>query len=103
VGSGDMAFSYRETKWSEVIVGVDPDPANKDRIVNWAKGYWDAVHPYSAPGAYVNFMMEEGSARVEATYGANYARLEAIKGKYDPKNLFRVNQNIAPKAAAGAG
>jgi FAD/FMN-containing dehydrogenase len=103
VGSGDMAFSYRETKWSEVIVGVDPDPANKDKIVKWAKAYWDAVHPYSAPGAYVNFMMEEGSARVEATYGENYARLGAIKAKYDPENLFRVNQNIAPKAAAGAG
>ena len=49
-------------------------------------------------------MMEEGSARVEATYGANYARLLAIKAKYDPGNLFRVNQNIAPRSAGhGAG
>jgi FAD/FMN-containing dehydrogenase len=97
VGSADMAFSYRKTRWSEVIVGVDPDPANKDKIVNWARAYWDDVHPYSAPGAYVNFMMEEGEARVEATYGANFARLQAIKAKYDPGNLFRVNQNIAPR------
>jgi serine/threonine protein kinase len=99
VASEDTAFSYRRTKWAEVIVGVDPDPANKDKIVNWARDYWDAVHPYSAPGAYVNFMMEEGTARVEATYGANYARLQDIKTKYDPGNLFRVNQNIAPIAA----
>jgi hypothetical protein len=93
---GDTAFSYRKTKWAEVIVGVDPDPANKDKITSWARGYWDALHPFSAPGAYVNFMMEEGAARVEATYGGNYARLRQVKAKYDPGNLFRVNQNIAP-------
>ena len=94
--SGATAFSYRNAKWAEVIVGVDPDPANKDKITDWARSYWDAVHPYNAPGAYVNFMMEEGSARVEATYGANYARLRQVKAKYDSGNLFRVNQNIPP-------
>ncbi len=98
VASGATAFSYRSAKWAEVIVGVDPDPANKDKISDWARSYWDAVHPYSAPGAYVNFMMEEGSARVEATYGANYSRLQQVKAKYDPANLFRVNQNIPPAA-----
>ncbi len=98
-GEQDTAFNYRATKWAEVIVGVDPDPANKDKIVDWARKYWDAVHPYSAGGAYVNFMMEEGPARVEATYGKNYARLRQVKAKYDPENLFRVNQNIAPAAA----
>jgi len=97
--AGDAAaFSYRKAKWAEVIVGVDPDPANKDKISNWARSYWDAVHPFSAPGAYVNFMMEEGPARVEATYGANYARLRRVKTAYDPGNLFRVNQNIPPAA-----
>ena len=90
------------SKWAEVIVGVDPDPANKDKITNWARDYWEAVHPHSAPGGYVNFMMEEGAARVEATYGANYARLQQIKAKYDPGNLFRVNQNIVPATAATA-
>lgn len=98
-GAQDTAFSYRSTKWAEVIVGVDPDPANKDKIVDWARKYWDAVHPFSAGGAYVNFMMEEGAARVEATYGQNYARLRQVKAKYDPENLFRVNQNIVPATA----
>jgi FAD/FMN-containing dehydrogenase len=98
----DTAFSYRETKFAEVIVGVDPDPANRDKIVSWARSYWDAVHPYAAPGAYVNFMMDEGSGRIEATYGANYARLQRIKARYDPRNLFCVNQNIAPGTAAAA-
>jgi hypothetical protein len=93
---GDTAFSYRNTKWAEVIVGVDPDPANKNKIVDWARSYWDAVHPFSAGGAYVNFMMEEGPARVEATYSGNYAKLRQVKKKYDPTNLFRVNQNIVP-------
>jgi FAD/FMN-containing dehydrogenase len=92
----DTAFSYRNSKWAEVIVGVDPDPANKDKIVTWARSYWDALHPHSAPGAYINFMMEEGDARIEATYGPNYAKLRQVKAKYDPQNLFRVNQNIAP-------
>jgi len=96
VGVNATAFSYRKAKWAEVIVGVDPDAANAGKITEWAKSYWDAVHPYSAPGAYVNFMMEEGSARVEATYGENYTRLQQVKAKYDPQNLFRVNQNIPP-------
>jgi FAD/FMN-containing dehydrogenase len=98
----DTAFSYRGTKFAEVILGVDPDPANRDKIVQWARNYWDAVHPHAAPGAYVNFMMEEGPARIEATYGENYAQLRQVKARYDPNNLFRVNQNIEPATAAAA-
>lgn len=99
----DTAWSYREANWAEVIVGVDPDPANKDRIIKWARDYWDALHPYSAGGAYVNFMMDEGDDRIQATYRDNYSRLAAIKAKYDPGNLFRVNQNIKPAAKPQAG
>ncbi|MGH9589091.1 MAG: BBE domain-containing protein, partial [Terracidiphilus sp.] len=58
--------------------------------------YWEALHPYSSGGAYVNFMMEEGPGRIKATYRDNYDRLVAIKRKYDPDNFFRVNQNIPP-------
>jgi FAD/FMN-containing dehydrogenase len=96
VKRNDTAFSFREARWSMVIAGIDPDPTNKDRITKWAKTYWEALHPYSAGGAYVNFMMEEGQNRVEATYRDNYKRLSQIKRKYDPMNLFRVNQNIPP-------
>ncbi len=95
----DTPWSYRDAVWSEVIVGVDPDPANKDRITAWAKNYWEALHPYGAGGAYVNFMMEgEGEDRIRATYRENYEKLARIKAKYDPKNFFRVNQNIPPAA-----
>jgi FAD/FMN-containing dehydrogenase len=89
-------WSYRDAVWASVIVGVDPDPANKEKISAWARDYWTALHPYSAGGAYVNFMMEEGDDRIRATYGKNYDRLAKIKKRYDPRNLFRVNQNIKP-------
>jgi FAD/FMN-containing dehydrogenase len=90
------AWSYRDATWAQVMVGVDPDPANNDKIIAWTKSYYDALHPFSAGGAYVNFLMDEGEERVKATYGTNYERLVAIKNKYDPGNLFRVNQNIRP-------
>jgi hypothetical protein len=96
VGKNDTAFSYRDATWALVIVGVDPDPANKDKITKWCKDYFDALHPYSAGGAYVNFMMEEGQERVKAAFRDNYDRLATIKKKYDPSNFFRVNQNIRP-------
>jgi FAD/FMN-containing dehydrogenase len=83
-----------------VIVGVDPDPANAAAITNWCKGYFDALHPYSSGGAYVNFMMDEGQERVQASFRDNYDRLATIKSTYDPANLFRINQNIRPAATA---
>jgi hypothetical protein len=92
------AFSYRDAVWAQVIVGVDPDPANGNRIRDWCVSYWEALHPYSAGGGYVNMMMDEGNDRVRAAYRDNYPRLVALKSAYDPTNLFRVNQNIPPMA-----
>jgi len=102
IGKEKTAWNYRDANWAQVMVGVDPDPANKEKITKWTKDYFDALHPFSAGGAYVNFMMEEGEDRVKATYGANYKRLAEIKAKYDPENLFRVNQNIKPSDAKRA-
>jgi hypothetical protein len=98
VGKNDTAYSFREALFAEVIVGVDADPANAGKITNWCKSYWEALHPYSSGGAYLNFMMDEGQERVQAGYRDNYQRLAAIKKKYDPNNFFRVNQNIRPAA-----
>jgi FAD/FMN-containing dehydrogenase len=100
VGRHDTAFSYRDATWAEVIVGVDPDPSKAALLKDWTVAYWEALHPYAADGggAYVNFMMDEGQERVQATYRDNYARLAAIKKTYDPTNLFRINQNIKPTA-----
>jgi FAD/FMN-containing dehydrogenase len=96
VGSDAMAWNYREANFVEVIVGVDPDPVNNPRMIQWARDYWEALHPFSAGGGYVNMMMEEGEERIRAAYGGNYARLAQIKRTYDPGNLFHVNQNIKP-------
>ena len=96
VGRNDTAWSYREANFAQVIVGVDPDPANNARTIAWSKEYWRTLHPHSAGGAYVNMMMDEGTDRVRAAYRDNYPRLAQIKAKYDPHNLFRVNQNIKP-------
>ncbi|MBK8022962.1 MAG: FAD-binding oxidoreductase [Chloroflexi bacterium] len=92
----EMAYNYREAKWSLVIVGVDPDPAKANLLKSWTVSTWAALQPFSAGGAYVNFMMEENQDRVVATYRDNYPRLAAIKAHYDPDNLFRINQNIRP-------
>jgi FAD/FMN-containing dehydrogenase len=100
--NSDTPWSYRDAVFSQVIVGVDPDPAKKDVITAWAKDYFDALHPHGAGGAYVNFMMEEGDQRVRDTYRGNYDRLASIKAKYDPENFFRVNQNIPPAKTAKA-
>jgi FAD/FMN-containing dehydrogenase len=96
VGPTDTAWGYRNANWGAVFAGVDPDPASVDAIGAWSREYHEALHPFSAGGAYVNMMMEEGQDRVEAAYGENYARLAQIKAKYDPDNLFHVNQNIKP-------
>jgi len=102
VGNKETAWNYRSATWAMVIAGVDPDPANDELITAWARSYWQALHPHSAGGSYINFMMEEGDDRIKATYRDNYPRLEAIKRKYDPTNLFCVNQNIKPGPLSAA-
>ncbi len=97
VGTSDTAWSCRDATWSMVIAGIDPDPDKAEALRSWGRGYWEAIHPFNLNGAYVNFMMDdEIEGRVQATYGPNYERLAAVKKKYDPQNLFRVNQNIKP-------
>ncbi len=67
-------WCYRDAVWAQVMVGVNPDPANKERLVTWTRDYFNALHPHSAGGAYVNFMMEEGDDRIRATYGGGSRR-----------------------------
>ena len=98
VGSSDTAWSYRDATYGAVFAGVDPDPANAEAIRRWSVDYQEALHPYSAGGAYLNMIMDEGQERVRASYRDNYDRLASVKATYDPDNLFRVNQNIEPKA-----
>jgi hypothetical protein len=99
VGSDETAWNCRDATWSMVIAGIDPNPQKAGPVTRWTKAYWEAVHPFDLGGAYPNFMMDdEGDARLKAAYGSNYARLAAVKSKYDSANVFRVNQNIKPAA-----
>ncbi len=99
VAKDATAWSARDATWSMVIAAIDPNPKQADALKTWGRGYWKAVHPFNLEGAYVNFMMDdEADGRVQATYGPNYSKLASVKKKYDPKNLFRVNQNIKPAA-----
>jgi FAD/FMN-containing dehydrogenase len=97
VGKDETAWNKRDARWSMVIVGVDPDPENAEKIKTWARDYWEALHPYTLGGSYINFMMEEGQDRIKASYGDNYKRLQKVKAKYDPDNFFHINQNIKPR------
>jgi len=100
VAKDATAWSARDVTWSMVIAGISPEAKHAPALKRWGRAYWQAVHPFNLEGAYVNFMMDdEASGRVQATYGSNYKRLAAIKAKYDPENVFRVNQNILPGRA----
>jgi hypothetical protein len=90
------AFSYRDADFVHIIAGIDSDPASMPAHREWVRDYWSALRPLSAGGAYVNFLMDEGQDRIRATYRDNYSRLASAKQRWDPQNLFRVNQNIQP-------
>lgn len=99
VAADATAWNTRDATWSMVIAGIDPDPKGAESLKTWGRAYWHAVHPFNLGGVYVNFMMDDETGdRLQTTYGDNYRRLASIKAKYDPNNLFRVNQNIKPAA-----
>jgi FAD/FMN-containing dehydrogenase len=90
------AFAYRDANFAVVIAGMWPDAAENDANIGWVRGFYDAIAPYSEAGGYVNFMAEDDQDKVRANYRGNYDRLVEVKRKYDPSNVFRLNQNIAP-------
>lgn len=107
--AGDAtAFAYRDARFACVIAGMWPNPRDNERNVRWVRNYWEAIHPHSEDGGYVNFMAGDDQGRVRDNYRHNYDRLLAVKRRLDPHNLFRMNQNIDPAGAralhvAGAG
>lgn len=99
VAKDETPWGGRDATFSMAIAAVDPRPSQAEALKSWGRNYWSAVHKFNPGGGYVNFMdADEGEARVKASYGEHYERLAGIKRKYDPANLFRVNQNIRPVA-----
>jgi FAD/FMN-containing dehydrogenase len=91
------AFSHRDTAFALAIQTAWLDPAELEKHIRWTREFWMAMQPFSVGGTYVNFLSaDDGEDRVKAAYGAKYERLVALKNKYDPTNLFRLNQNIKP-------
>jgi hypothetical protein len=90
------AFAYRDAQFATVIAGMWPEPADNTKNIKWVKDYYAALQPHSAAGGYVNFMADDDQGRVRDNYKGSYERLAQVKAKYDPSNLFHVNQNIKP-------
>jgi FAD/FMN-containing dehydrogenase len=96
VAPNAMAYAHRDAKFVLNVHGRWDSPAQDVRCVEWARAFFNASAPYASAGAYVNFMTEEEGNRVAAAYGSNYDRLVQIKRRYDPENVFHLNQNIKP-------
>jgi FAD/FMN-containing dehydrogenase len=91
-----MAYRHRDARFVMNVHGRWDDRAEDARCIAWARQFFNAAAPYASAGAYVNFMTEDESSRVAAAYGDNYPRLVELKRKYDPTNVFHVNQNVRP-------
>jgi FAD/FMN-containing dehydrogenase len=95
------AFAHRADQFDCMVLGQWTDPANNEENIQWVRDFFAEMRPHFGPGVYVNNLGDEGQDRVRAAYGQNYDRLVAIKTKYDPENIFRLNHNITPNEQVG--
>ena len=91
-----LAYRHRDAKFVLNVHGRWDKPTDDEKCINWARAFFQASAPFASAGAYVNFMTEEEDDRIAAAYGDNYARLTEVKRRYDPMNVFHLNQNIRP-------
>ena len=96
VGPDDTAFAYRDATFAPVFVSAWDDPSQDAANIKWVRDYYEATAPHSEAGGYINFMADDDQGRIKDNYRGNYDKLVAAKKKYDPSNLFHLNQNIAP-------
>lgn len=96
VATDATAFAYRDAAFATNIAGMWPDPADNEANIRWVRDYFQATVPHSEPGGYVNFMSGDDEGQIQASYKGNYDRLVEVKRKYDPGNMFHLNQNIKP-------
>jgi FAD/FMN-containing dehydrogenase len=96
VGADDTAFAYRDAKYGMVFLAAWNDRTKDAERIQWVRDYYGALAPYSEPGGYINFMQDDDYGKIRVNYRQNYDRLAQVKRKYDPDNLFHMNQNIVP-------
>jgi hypothetical protein len=96
VGKTETAYFHRDLQYDAIVLSGWTDPADTQRNIGWTRELFAAWEPHLARAAYVNDLGDEGEDRARSAYGGNYARLVALKTKYDPTSLFRMNQNIRP-------
>jgi hypothetical protein len=96
LGQQETAFAFRDCLYADVIAGMWPDPAENEANIRWVRDYASATAPHSEPGGYINFMSADDQGRIRDNFRGNYDRLVEVKRRYDPDNLFHVNQNIKP-------
>jgi FAD/FMN-containing dehydrogenase len=96
VPAAATAYANREAAYDSFPVSIWSDPAADEAYIAWAREMYTALRPFGMGGVYVNNLGDEGHERVRAAYGENYDRLVTLKRKYDPDNLFRLNQNVSP-------
>lgn len=99
IGVGETAYAHRNAAYDCIPIAIWDNPADDARNIAWGRGFFEALRPFATGGVYVNNLGEEGDERVRAAYGTNHARLAQVKARYDPSNLFRLNQNVWPAAA----
>jgi FAD/FMN-containing dehydrogenase len=96
VAADATAYAYRDATFATVIAGAWPDRADNEKNIKWVRDYYKALEPHSEAGGYINFMDGDDQGRIRENYRGNYDRLVSAKKKYDPGNLFHLNQNIKP-------
>ena len=95
------AFNHRHAEFDFAVLSLWTDPADDERNIRWTRDLGERTAPFSSGSVYVNNLGDETHEAVRTAYGSNYERLAALKARYDPENLFRLNQNIGPTASAG--
>ncbi|MEO6197590.1 MAG: FAD-binding oxidoreductase [Dehalococcoidia bacterium] len=96
VPEDSTAMGWRTAKWALHVLSVWEDPADDEKNIAWTRNIAEKMKPWAQEAAYLNYLMDEGQERVEASFGKSYDRIVALKNKYDPTNFFRLNQNIKP-------
>jgi len=103
VGQDETAFAHREWTYNFLITSAWADPADSETNIRWTREFWEAMQPFMADALYVNYTSDEGEDLLRAAYAAETReRLVTLKNKYDPTNLFRINQNIKPSMNGAA-